>query len=159
MKKNFFRKVLVILVIVFFISIIIVPSISANISEVKDDFNNIKFKDSYESYLEDDCCKNTLCLIIGKATHVHFTTSPPDRKLCILNAISFWGSWPEPSSGLIFTIGLNGIQVIKNRGFCGVLGVLGFTGIKQKLSDEPDSNGWYNYSFIGFALRVDLLKM
>ena len=165
MKKSIVKKGLVVGIIVLFVGTSVVPSICGNIAEVENDHLDYKIKKSSKSTLADEYCENTFCFIQGEATHVGFSSSP-DQKYCIMDTIMFWGSWPEPSYGSVFTIGMNGIQTVEGS-FCGsidylpgiYLGVFGFIGIKQKLSEEPDNNGHYTYSFTGFAFRVKLLEM
>jgi hypothetical protein len=163
MKKGICKKMLIIGIIFFFIVASITPIITSQNIKIKNEPLNIKLEKLTSPPL-DYTIENTFCYIRGTATNVKFS-GLPNSKFCIMNKIRFWGSWPEPSFGSIFTSGLNGIQQFNDRSFCGFLstlgffdGVFGFFGAKEKLSDEPDPHG-YTYSFEGFAIKVKLNVM
>jgi len=163
MENGIFKKMLIIVLVIFFISVSTIPIINSKNIEIKRESSKIKHE-KFSTPQLDYTVENTFCYIKGTATNVEFSGFP-NSKFCFMNKIRFWGSWPEPSFGSIYTKGLNGVQEFNGRSFCGFLnnfgffdGVFGFFGTKQKLSDEPDPHG-YTYSFEGFALRVKLNVM
>ena len=163
MQYNLANKLLIVAMLVSLTCVILLPNVSGYITADKNDLDDLNYNESSYPTL-DYSIVNTFCYIKGTATDVEFSGFP-NSKFCFMNKIRFWGSWPKPSFGSIYTIGLNGIQKFNDRSFCGFLnnfgffdGVLGFFGTKEKLSDEPDPHG-YTYSFEGFALRVKILVM
>jgi len=106
--------------------------------------------------------ENSFCFVSGRTTNTGFSGSS-DSPICIMESITI-GKKLDSAQGSVFTFGLKGIHTAKDTlhgiinpgGEDPEIGIIGFTGIKQKISNEGD-DGLYTYSYIGFALKVAIV--